>query len=40
MLGIVGFSLVCGVLLEHAQMKSDASEAKSADHTDLIHRGC
>lgn len=24
MLGIVGFSPVCGVLLEHAQMKSDA----------------
>lgn len=40
MLGIVGFSLVCGVLLEHAQMKSDARRAKSADHTDLIHRGC
>lgn len=38
--GIVGFSLVCGVLLEHAQMKSDARRAKSADHTDLIHRGC
>lgn len=37
MLGIVGFFPVCGVKLDHAQVKSDAREAKSASHTDLIH---
>lgn len=38
MLGIVGFSPVCGVLLEHAH-EVWRQEAKSADHTDLIHQG-
>lgn len=37
MLGIVGFFSVCGVKLDHAQVKSDAKEAKSASYTDLIH---
>lgn len=39
MQGTVGFFPICGVLLEHAQMKSDARRLKSADHTDLIHQG-
>lgn len=39
MLGIVGFSPVCGVLLEHAQNQVWRQQAKSADHTDLIHQG-
>lgn len=37
MLGIVGFVPVCGIKLNNAKVKSDAREAKSASHTDLIH---
>lgn len=37
MLAIVGCFPVCGVKLDDAQVKSEAREAKSASHTDLIH---